>query len=74
MSTWRPVCQWYPSTSPRFAVSTTNGSVSARRRNGRAACRMLSDMGKADEARRLQFIESVSWERRMRPVVDAAVT
>jgi teichuronic acid biosynthesis glycosyltransferase TuaH len=31
-------------------------------------------MGKADEARRLRFIESVSWERRMRPVVDAAVT
>jgi teichuronic acid biosynthesis glycosyltransferase TuaH len=31
-------------------------------------------MGKADEPRRLQFIESVSWERRMRPVVDAAVT
>jgi hypothetical protein len=30
-------------------------------------------MGKADEARRLRFIESVSWERRMRPVVDAAV-
>ena len=31
-------------------------------------------MGKADEPRRLRFIESVSWERRMRPVVDAAVT
>jgi glycosyltransferase involved in cell wall biosynthesis len=31
-------------------------------------------MGKADEARRLRFIESVSWESRMRPVVDAAVT
>ena len=30
-------------------------------------------MGKADEARRLRFIESVSWEKRMRPVVDAAV-
>jgi glycosyltransferase involved in cell wall biosynthesis len=30
-------------------------------------------MGKADEARRLRFIEGVSWERRMRPVVDAAV-
>jgi glycosyltransferase involved in cell wall biosynthesis len=30
-------------------------------------------MGKADEARRLRFIESVSWESRMRPVVDAAV-
>jgi teichuronic acid biosynthesis glycosyltransferase TuaH len=31
-------------------------------------------VGKADEARRLRFIESVSWERRMGPVVDAAVT
>ena len=30
-------------------------------------------MGKADEGRRLRFIESVSWERRMRPVVDAAI-
>ena len=30
-------------------------------------------MGRADEARRLRFIESVSWERRMRPVVDSAV-
>ena len=29
--------------------------------------------GKADEGRRLRFIESASWERRMRPVVDAAV-
>jgi teichuronic acid biosynthesis glycosyltransferase TuaH len=31
-------------------------------------------LGKADEARRLRFIEKVSWENRMRPVVDAAVT
>jgi teichuronic acid biosynthesis glycosyltransferase TuaH len=31
-------------------------------------------VGKADEAWRLRFIESVSWERRMRPVVDAAIT
>ena len=31
-------------------------------------------MSKADEARRLRFIENVSWENRMRPVVDAAVT
>ena len=31
-------------------------------------------MSKADEARRLRFIENVSWETRMRPVVDAAVT
>jgi teichuronic acid biosynthesis glycosyltransferase TuaH len=31
-------------------------------------------MGKADEARRQRFIGSASWERRMRPVVDAAVT
>jgi len=31
-------------------------------------------MGKADEARRLRFIESVSWEKRMRPLVDAAIT
>jgi teichuronic acid biosynthesis glycosyltransferase TuaH len=30
-------------------------------------------IGKADEGRRLRFIESVSWERRMRPVVDAAI-
>ena len=30
-------------------------------------------MGPADEERRLQFIESSSWEIRMRPVVDAAV-
>ncbi len=30
-------------------------------------------MGLADEARRLQFIESASWESRMQPVVDAAV-
>ena len=38
----------------------------------RGMSRALS-MGKADEGRRLRFIESVSWERRMRPVVDAAV-
>ncbi len=30
-------------------------------------------MGTADEDRRLRFIESASWESRMRPVVDAAV-
>ena len=30
-------------------------------------------LGPANEARRLEFIESVSWESRMRPVVDAAV-
>jgi teichuronic acid biosynthesis glycosyltransferase TuaH len=30
-------------------------------------------LSKADEARRLRFIDSVSWERRMLPVVDAAV-
>jgi glycosyltransferase involved in cell wall biosynthesis len=30
-------------------------------------------MGPAEEARRLQFIESASWDRRMLPVVDAAV-
>ena len=30
-------------------------------------------MGPTEEDRRLRFIESVSWERRMQPVVDAAV-
>jgi glycosyltransferase involved in cell wall biosynthesis len=30
-------------------------------------------MGRADEDRRLRFIDEVSWHRRMRPVVDAAV-
>jgi teichuronic acid biosynthesis glycosyltransferase TuaH len=30
-------------------------------------------MPPADEARRLQFIEDASWEKRMRPVVDAAI-
>jgi glycosyltransferase involved in cell wall biosynthesis len=30
-------------------------------------------MGRADEDRRLRFIDEVSWQRRMRPVVDAAV-
>ena len=30
-------------------------------------------LGPADDARRLEFIESVSWASRMRPVVDAAV-
>ena len=36
----------------------------------------LSDalaMDRADEARRLQFIEDASWARRMQPVVDAAI-
>lgn len=31
------------------------------------------DMGSAPQDRRLRFIDSVSWERRMRPVVDAAI-
>jgi teichuronic acid biosynthesis glycosyltransferase TuaH len=31
-------------------------------------------MGKADEPRRLRFIDGVAWEGRMRPVVDTAVT
>ncbi len=30
--------------------------------------------GRASEARRLQFIEDVSWERRMRPIVEAAIS
>ena len=30
-------------------------------------------MGRADEDHRLRFIDEVSWQRRMRPVVDAAV-
>jgi teichuronic acid biosynthesis glycosyltransferase TuaH len=36
----------------------------------------LSDalaMNRADEARRLQFIEDASWAKRMQPVVDAAI-
>jgi glycosyltransferase involved in cell wall biosynthesis len=31
-------------------------------------------MGQADEDRRLRFIDEISWQRRMRPVVDAAVS
>lgn len=30
--------------------------------------------GRASEARRLQFIEDVSWERRMRPIVEATIS
>jgi hypothetical protein len=30
-------------------------------------------MGRASEDRRLRFIDEISWQRRMRPVVDAAV-
>ncbi len=47
--------------------------LSAGARTGRWDCRAAMDMGRADEGRRLRFIDEVSWQRRMRPVVDAAV-
>jgi glycosyltransferase involved in cell wall biosynthesis len=46
--------------------------VSARADWAAGLSRALA-LGPADEARRLRFIDEVSWQRRMRPVVDAAV-
>jgi teichuronic acid biosynthesis glycosyltransferase TuaH len=44
-----------------------------RREDWAAGLSCAVAMGRADEDRRLRFIEEASWHKRMRPVVDAAV-
>ncbi|MGX7729936.1 glycosyltransferase [Rhodococcus sp. 2H158] len=44
-----------------------------RREEWASGVKRVLDMGSAPEGRRQQFIDAVSWERRMQPVVEAAV-
>lgn len=45
-----------------------------RREDWAAGMSRALSMGRADEKRRLRFIDEASWQRRMAPVVDAAVS